>query len=99
MEKRTIAIIIGSVLCISAVSFLVWCTVLFWQNKDKQDLSYDNGYTAGAESLADELAEQLDELEQQANELGSLNALIIEYENNLANANAFIDDFLNDETV
>lgn len=49
MEKRAIAITVGSLVTMLLIAFLIWCTVLFWVNKNKQDTSYNDGYNAGIE--------------------------------------------------
>ena len=49
MEKRAIAITVGSIVTMLLIAFLIWCTVLFWQNKNKIDTAYDDGYNAGIE--------------------------------------------------
>ncbi len=52
MEKRAIAITVGSIITMLLLAFLIWCTVLFWQNKAKKDTSYQDGYDAGLEDKA-----------------------------------------------
>lgn len=47
MTQRAIAITVGSIVTLVLFAFLISCTVMFWKLKNKQDTSYNDGYTAG----------------------------------------------------
>ena len=81
MNKKAVAVTVGTFVCLAIASFLIACTVMFWQNRDKQQESYDKGFEAGSsgkDAVSKSLSECQIELSKARSDIVILNNKILE---------------------